>query len=84
MFQAAVPELSCQRQNDNRADPINEPAMRLHANHGAKLLDGFGTLLEGGVLFGSQLDLNDLFEASGSELAGNADVVALMPYSPCR
>jgi tetratricopeptide (TPR) repeat protein len=40
------------------------------------LLDGFGALLERGVFFRRELDLDDLLQARRAQLAGHADVVA--------
>jgi hypothetical protein len=51
--------------------------MDLDADDRAELADGFGALLQSGVFFGSELDLDDLLEAGRAQLAGDADVVAL-------
>src|ERR1700761_3361320 len=44
------------------------------ADDGAEFLDGVGGFVEGCLLFGCELDLNDLLEAFGAELARHADV----------
>src|SRR5215469_14964615 len=48
-----------------------------NADHGAKLFDGVSGFVEGRLLFGRELDLDDLLEALGAELARNADVEAV-------
>uniref|UniRef100_E6QN76 Uncharacterized protein n=1 Tax=mine drainage metagenome TaxID=410659 RepID=E6QN76_9ZZZZ len=59
--------------NTLRRDRVNR---QLDADDGAEFLDGGGAAFEGGVFVGGELDLDDLFETGGTELAGNADVEA--------
>src|SRR5579859_4929415 len=50
---------------------------RLHADYRAELLDGGCALFKGSILFGGELDFDDLLETRGAQLAGNADIEAL-------
>jgi hypothetical protein len=51
----------------------------LDADHVAKFLHGRGALFEGGIFFGGELDLDDLLDAAGAELARHADEHAVDP-----
>jgi hypothetical protein len=43
------------------------------ADDGAEFVDCVSGFVQGGLLFGRELDLDDLFDALGAELARNAD-----------
>src|SRR6266568_6951213 len=49
----------------------------LDADDGTEFFDGSGALLESGVFFGCELDLDNLFETGCTQFAGDSDVVAV-------